>query len=749
MNMNRHESATEFAQSSLTRFNDGMEVGDDSSEEFLRSIFDSVQASIFVVDVLKNGDFCYVALNPAHEQWTGILSGDIKGKKPEDILCLSDAVKVRKRYSDCVRFGKKISYEQCLQFQGVPTWWKTSLTPLFNSESRIYRLVGISTNINQQKETEEALRKQGEREHLLERVATCIRQGSDLDVLLNQTVTDVRQFLNCDRVLIYRFAADWSGEVIVESSARPWAKVLGSQVKDSCFSEKQVEAYRKGRIQAVEDIYSGGLHPCYRDLLAQFEVQANIVVPILANSDLWGLLIVHHCQEARQWHTWEIDLLKQLTIQLGIAVQQSLEVSSLHFQIKELESRFQSQSVQLEQALNREKIAINITEELRNGKDEHLALESAVTQLAMILQLTSCHVELYNSNHTKATIVCEYGNITASQGITRDVADYPTIYQPLLRKKHLQFGEIVSGWNPKLNVAMQLAYPIYDAQGILGNLWLTRTTQSAFDEWELLLVQQVAAQCAIAIHQTRLYKANQQQATELQRLERLKKEFLRNLSHELRTPITSINLAAQTLEGILKQEGVLDIEIVPQLLQILENECERESKLIDDLITLTYLEADTKPAANFIIDLQTWLPPIIEPFREYISCQKQQLSLSIAKNLQHLETDITDLERIITELMNNACKYTPDSGLIKVAAFSRGGSTILSICNTGVELTQEEISRIFEPFYRIPNHEKRKFGGTGLGLALVRKLVKHLGAEISVESSFGTTSFILTFGNGE
>ncbi len=463
MNMNRHESATEFAQSSLTRLKEVMEVGDDSSEEFLRSIFDSVQASIFVVDVLKNGDFCYVALNPAHEQWTGILSEDIKGKKPEDILCLSDAVKVRKHYSDCVRFGKKISYEQCLQFQGVPTWWKTSLTPLFNSESRIYRLVGISTNINQQKETEEALRKQGEREHLLERVATSIRQGSANDVLLNQTVNDVRQFLNCDRVLIYRFAADWSGEVIVESSARPWAKVLGSQVKDSCFSEKQVEAYKKGRIQAVEDIYSGGLHPCYRDLLAQFEVRANMVVPILANSDLWGLLIIHHCQEARQWHSWESDLLKQLTIQLGIAVQQSLEVSSLHCQLKELELRFQSQSVQLEQALNREKIAINITEELRNGKDEHLALESAVTQLAMILQLTGCHVELYNSNYQKATIVCEYGNITASQGITRDVADYPKIYQPLLRKKHLQFGEIVSGWNPKLNVAMQLAYPIYDA----------------------------------------------------------------------------------------------------------------------------------------------------------------------------------------------------------------------------------------------------------------------------------------------
>jgi PAS domain S-box-containing protein len=745
MNINGHESVTELAQPSLTRFEVGYLVGEDSSEEFLRSIFDSVQASIFVVDVMEDGDFRYVALNPAHEQWTGILSEDIKGKKPEDILCPSDARKVRKRYDDCLRFGKKISYEQCLQFQGIPTWWKTNLTPLINSKSRIYRLVGISTNINLQKQTEEALRKQGEREQLLLMIAQSIRQGLDLDIVLNQTVTNTRNFLECDRVLVYRFGADWDGEIIAECSAAPWIKVLGSQVKDSCFSEKQVEAYKRGRIQFVEDIYAGGLHPCYIDLLAKFEVRANIVVPILANLGLWGLLIVHHCQGPRQWHTWESDLLKQLATQVGIAVQQTLQISSLQSQINELESRFQTQSVQLGQALNREKIAINITEQLRNGNDEHLALESAVTQMAMILHLTDCHIELYNTNHTQATIVCQYATTTPSQDITREVVDYPKIYQPLLRKKHLQFAELASGWNPKLNIVMQLAYPIYDAQGILGNLWLTRTTQSVFDEWELLLVQQVAAQCAIAIRQARLYKANQEQAKELQRLERLKKEFLRNLSHELRTPITSISLAVQTLESILKQEGVLDIEIVPQLLQILEKECVRESKLIDDLITLTYLEADIRLTTSFVVDLQTWLPSIIEPFREYISCQKQYLNLSIAKNLPGLETDITDLERIITELLSNACKYTPASGLIKVAAFRTGGSTILSISNTGIELSQEEISRIFEPFYRVPNNDPWKFGGTGLGLALVQKLVTHLGAQINVESGSGVTTFSLTF----
>jgi signal transduction histidine kinase len=274
---------------------------------------------------------------------------------------------------------------------------------------------------------------------------------------------------------------------------------------------------------------------------------------------------------------------------------------------------------------------------------------------------------------------------------------------------------------------------------------LTRQTQEAFAEVEIALVQQIANECAIAICQARLYKAAQAQVEELEKLKHLKKEFLRTLSHELRTPITSISLAAQTLESVLQQEGVLEIELVPQLFQILENECERESKLINDLLTLTYLEADIEPMTLIAIDLQTWLPSIVEPFRERIYCQQQQLNLSIAKELPSLQIDITDLERAIVELLNNACKYTPADEAIAVSAYLKRGKVCLSVSNTGVEIPDDELSRIFDPFYRIPKNDPWKYGGTGLGLALVKKMVKHFGATIQVESANNKTTFTIEF----
>jgi signal transduction histidine kinase len=307
----------------------------------------------------------------------------------------------------------------------------------------------------------------------------------------------------------------------------------------------------------------------------------------------------------------------------------------------------------------------------------------------------------------------------------------------------LQFSEILRDWNPKLVVVTQLACPIFDAETLMGNIWLTKVTQELFAEWEMKLVQQVANQCAIAIRQARLDQLAQTQVNQIEKLENLKHEFLRSLSHELRTPITSISLAVQTLEAIIKQETVLNTDIVAQLLQILQNECERESKLINDLLSLTYLEAEADVLTVIMIDLNSWLPPIVESFREVTICQQQQLFLHLAAELPLLETDITHLDRIVTELLSNACKFTPAGESITVAASATEQTVEISISNSGVEIATNELVRIFDPFYRLPKHHPWQYGGTGLGLALVQKLVKHLKASIRVESTAASTTFTL------
>lgn len=721
----------------------GTEVDEkSSSEQFLLSMYDSVQASIFVVDVLEDGDFRYVALNPTHERWIGIHSDDLRGKKPEDILSAIDAAKVRQHYAECVLFGKTISYEQCLQFQGVPTWWSTTLTPLRDANSRIYRLIGTSSNITPVKQAEQVVGLQVEREQLLFAIAARIHQSVEFETILHQTTIELRQFLNCDRVLIYRFEADSSGVIIAESTVTD--PLLGKNITDPCFSGNP-EHYGRGCIQVVEDIYASGLHPCHIDFLASLQVRANLVVPIFKEQDMWGLLIAQHCHQSRQWQQTETDLLKQLATQIGIAAEQT----ELRQQINDLEAKLelqkQKQKNQLQQ-VRFQALVRRMTEQIRDSLDETQVLQTVTQELAELLNLDRCQIELYSTCETLVTITYEYSiNLPQCEGLTKKIADRLEVYQPLLQKQPLQFLEIVPGWQPKLLVMSQMACPIFDTQGILGNIWLTRPSQEAFDEFEIELVQQVASECAIAIRQAQLYKQTQAQVKELEKCDQLKNQFLRTLSQELRTPITSISLAAQTLESVLTPAEILEIEIVPQLLQILHNECARESKLINDLLTLTYLEAEPDPPTLIAIDLQSWFHPIIESFRHLTNCQRQQLYLSVDPALPLLETDITDLERIITELLSHVCKYTPAGESVTVSAHLRGDAVELNISNSGLELTSNELSRIFEPFYHLSKHDPWKHSGTGLELALVQKMVRHLGGSIYVESGAGQTTFTIKF----
>ncbi|MBV9385516.1 MAG: GAF domain-containing protein, partial [Chroococcidiopsidaceae cyanobacterium CP_BM_ER_R8_30] len=184
-------------------------------------------------------------------------------------------------------------------------------------------------------QAEAALRQQIERERLVVEMAQRIRKSLDLNEILNTTVSEVRQFLQVDRVFIYRFEPDWSGIIIVESVGSGWQSMLGSTLKDPTFAEAYIQPYKHGRIQATADIYAGGLTPCYIEFLAQFQARADLVVPILQGEELWGLLVANHCLAPRQWQQLEIDLLKQLATQVAIAIQQSelyqLSLSELNY----------------------------------------------------------------------------------------------------------------------------------------------------------------------------------------------------------------------------------------------------------------------------------------------------------------------------------------------------------------------------------------------------------------------------------
>ncbi|MDZ8053322.1 MAG: ATP-binding protein [Aulosira sp. ZfuVER01] len=233
-----------------------------------------------------------------------------------------------------------------------------------------------------------------------------------------------------------------------------------------------------------------------------------------------------------------------------------------------------------------------------------------------------------------------------------------------------------------------------------------------------------------------------QLVTQLEELNQLKNDFLNLVSHELRSPLNNMKVMIQVMQVSPNAQEF------QRYLDLMKVECDRELDLINDLLDLQRLETSSYfPVAPDALLLQDLLPLLIEPFQARVAEYQQTLQLNLPDQLPPLISDRTSLERILTELLNNACKYTPAGGEIILNVHHNSSvapaETIITVSNS-TEIPTTGLARIFEKFYRIPHADRGKQGGTGLGLAIVQKMVEQLQGSIQVESSEGWTTFTLT-----
>jgi len=184
---------------------------------------------------------------------------------------------------------------------------------------------------------------------IVNEITSGFRGSLNTQHILNVAVTNTREAIKADRVLVYRFDEKWYGTIIAESVGADWPLALGAQIADPCFAKNYVNKYQKGLVQAWENVYAADLTECHLNQLEQFAVRANLVAPILINNKLYGLLIAHQCSGPRKWEDLEIKLLKQVAIPVGYA----LEQTSLVEQVDTARSRAEfGASEQRQQILN-------------------------------------------------------------------------------------------------------------------------------------------------------------------------------------------------------------------------------------------------------------------------------------------------------------------------------------------------------------------------------------------------------------
>ncbi|HEY9709765.1 MAG TPA: ATP-binding protein, partial [Oculatellaceae cyanobacterium] len=327
---------------------------------------------------------------------------------------------------------------------GTLHWVGNKGQVLRNATGQPLRMIGVAMNISDRKVAEEALRESVQREQAIARAIHRIRQTLDIQTIFSATTRELRQLIDCDRVLIYRFNPDWSGEFVSESVGGEWNSLLQEQanlpnlaqrtvdnerctgasfdsvlgssflVQDTYLQETQGGVYTHGaNYRAVQDIYQAGFNDCYINLLERFQARAYIIVPIFCGSQLWGLLATYQNSSSRQWKTAEINVVVEIGNQLGIALQQA-----------ELLAQIQKQSEALQQSTQRER---EKAQELKLTLDKLRLTQVQLIQTEKMSSLGQLVAGIAHEINNPVSFI--YGNLTYASGYFQNLLDLLEVYQ--------------------------------------------------------------------------------------------------------------------------------------------------------------------------------------------------------------------------------------------------------------------------------------------------------------------------------
>jgi signal transduction histidine kinase len=263
--------------------------------------------------------------------------------------------------------------------------------------------------------------------------------------------------------------------------------------------------------------------------------------------------------------------------------------------------------------------------------------------------------------------------------------------------------------------------------------------------WQYVVLLLLMLPVSAAVGWFRMWnQVSQQQVEELETLTQLKDDFLSMVSHDLRSPLTNMKMILAVLHEFAAngQETVAPGSFV-KYVQLLGDECDRELNLVNDLLDLQRIESGRTKLVREPILLNLWIPHVVSQFAERAAARQQKFTVEVEDNLPSIDTDPNLLHQVVGEMLTNACKYTPPGERIHLAVCHRADDLVLQVTNFNSYIEPEQLPRIFEKFYRVPQGDRWRQGGTGLGLPLAQKLTHHLGGTLTASSTPEQTIFTL------
>jgi methyl-accepting chemotaxis protein PixJ len=387
-----------------------------------------------------------------------------------------------------------------------------------------------------------------EQEKAFTKIVNRIRQSLDVDSVFKTTTQEVRQSLRCDRVAVYRFNPDWGGEFVSESVSTGWTKLVGPDIKtvldDTYLQETKGGRYIRGENFIVNDIYEVGLTPCHIEILEQFEAKAYIIVPIFFGDKLWGLLAAYQNSSPREWQTWEVNFLVQISLQFTLAKSQ----------IDYLEL-VQVKSEKLAQIAEQEKAVTKISNRIRQSLDVEEIFKTTTQEVRQLLRCDRVAIYRFNPDWGGEFVSESVGNswtklvgpgiktvlddtyLQETQGgryVRGENCIVNDIYQVGLSPCHI---EILEQFEAKAYIVV----PVFAGEKLWGLLAAYQNSGTRdWEESQATLLARIGSQLGLALQQTEYLQQVEAQSAKLAEAagrEKAAKELLQQRSIQLLTAV--------------------------------------------------------------------------------------------------------------------------------------------------------------------------------------------------------------------
>ncbi|MEM1168850.1 MAG: GAF domain-containing protein [Cyanobacteria bacterium P01_H01_bin.35] len=633
-----------------------------------------------------------------------------------------------------------------------------------------------------------AMEKSAERQKTLAAIVDKIRQSLDLETIFKITTQQVQQLLNADRVAIFCFHTDWSGEFIAESVADGWVKLIHKQkenpkipanvtkcsvrdlpnyVNDTYLQENKGENFAQKVYCICNDIYEQDFSDCYLEVLESYQARAYAIVAIYHGEKLWGLLAAYQNSAPREWETTEVEVLAQIGGQLGVALQQA-----------EYFKQVQAQTAELEKATERQK-ALSVTiDKIRQSLDINAIFQTTTQEVRQLLQVERVAIYRFYSNWS--------GEFVADSMIDGWT---PTTQTPL------QINPVIGKQTNASKLPRNETFvPILQGEKLWGLLVAYQNSSPRYwQDEEINLLAQVGVQLGIALKQAELLEKTRTQAEDLTKaLQELKQtqmhmiqgekmaglgQLVAGIAHEINNPVNFIygNLNyveeyTQNLLDLMKlysqhyvdpvpeiQDFIEDIDIefvmqdLPKTMNSMKVGAERIRQLVFSLRTFSRLdEAEMKP-----VDLHQGIDSTLLILQHRLKPKKAASEIEVVKNYGNLplvKCHAAQINQVFMNLLSNAIDvleekltvekdFSPTIKITTAIKKDNPSSVLIKISDNGLGIPQDVEDKMFNLFFTTKDIGK----GTGLGLAISYEIIvqKH-GGELLCNSQVNQgTEFIL------